>query len=147
MSETSTAPLVVLLKQLADRMVGELVARLRAAGYTDITIAHHPVFYNIDREGTRITDLAARAGMTHQSMSELVGALVDLGYLERVPDPADGRARLARPTRRGHAAIRRARTEIADIESAWLDAFRRAGLDLDLRPVLAAALRDPEPRT
>lgn len=139
---SESVPLVELLKRTTHSMITELVARLNAAGYTDITIAHHPVFYHLDLSGTRLTELAARAGMTHQSMSELVTALVRLGYLERRPDPADGRARLVRLTRRGHNARRRARAEIADIESAWLERLRTAGLESDLHRTLTAVLDD-----
>src|SRR6266511_3487665 len=82
-----TAPraitLISLFRSTAQLMVEELIERLHAAGYQDTTAAHHPVFENIDPEGTRLTVLAARAGMTHQSMSELVQVLEGRGYLER----------------------------------------------------------------
>ena len=42
----------------------------------------------------RLTDLAARAQMTKQSAGELVSYLEARGYLERVPDPSDGRVRI-----------------------------------------------------
>jgi DNA-binding MarR family transcriptional regulator len=125
-------------------MVEELVERLHAAGYHDHTAAHHPVFENIDREGTRLTALAARAGMTHQSMGELVRTLERRGYLERGPDPSDGRATLVLPTGRGREAVRRAVEEMAEIEADWLERFRRAGLDADLRAWLEAALHGRE---
>jgi DNA-binding MarR family transcriptional regulator len=115
---------------------------LQAAGFTDITTAHHPVFYNLDLLGTRLTELAARAGMTHQSMGELVSALVDLGYLERVPDPVDRRARLVVLTPRGRRAVRLARAEVADIDATWVERLRRAGVEVDIRRAFAAALAD-----
>lgn len=37
----------------------------------------------IDRDGTHLTELAARPNLTHPSMSELVAGLVASGYLER----------------------------------------------------------------
>lgn len=140
MSQERTVPLIALLKRVTHEMLTELVERLRAAGYTDITLAHHPVFYNLDAEGTRLTDLAARAGMTRQSMSELVAALVRRGYLVQHPDPHDRRARRVRLTRRGHRAVRVAKAAIAEIEAAWLNRFRSAGLDADLHDVLTTAL-------
>src|ERR1044072_1852771 len=97
-------PLVGLFQAITRAMVAELVERLQAAGYADITVAHHPVFYHLDPGGTRLTDLAVRAGMTHQSMGELVGSLVGIGYLERKPDPEAARGRLRHPTRRGRNA-------------------------------------------
>lgn len=138
----ATPSLVAMFRQTARLMVNELVERLRAAGYADSTPAHHPLFENIDPQGTRLTVLAARAGMTHQSMSELVGTLVRMGYLERTVDPSDGRARLVRLTRYGQGAVRRAVKEIAEIEAAWLERFRRAGVEVDVREMLAAGLRE-----
>jgi DNA-binding MarR family transcriptional regulator len=134
--------LIALFRQTARLMVDELLERLHEAGYEDQTAAHHPVFENIDQGGTRLSVLAARAGMTHQSMGELVQALERRGYVERRVDPTDSRARLVRLTRRGRRSVRRAIDEIAEIEAAWLERFRRAGLHEDLRDVLAAALRE-----
>ena len=44
-------------------------------------------------DGLRLTDIAAQAGMTTQSMGELVDDLVSKGYLRRQEDPADRRAK------------------------------------------------------
>jgi DNA-binding MarR family transcriptional regulator len=134
--------LISLFRRTSRLMVDELVERLRAAGYEDTTAAHHPVFENIDPGGTPLTVLAARAGLTHQSMGELVRTLEQRGYLERRPDPADARVRLVRLTRKGRQAARRAIEEIAAIEAAWLERYRAAGLDADLRELLAAGLRE-----
>jgi DNA-binding MarR family transcriptional regulator len=133
--------LIALARQTARVMVDELVERLRAGGFEDTTAAHHPLFENIDPGGTRLTVLAARAGMTHQSMGELVGALEQGGYVERLPDPSDGRARLVALTPRGRAAVRLAVKEIAAIEAAWLDRIGAAGFELDVRAVLEAGLQ------
>jgi DNA-binding MarR family transcriptional regulator len=142
MADMPVTPLVVQLRRMAQSIVDELVERMQAAGYTDITTAHHPVFYNLDLFGTRLTELAARAGMTHQSMGELVSALVELGYLERVPDPVDRRARLVVLTRRGRKAVRLARAEVADIDARWVERLRRAGVETDIRKAFTTALAE-----
>lgn len=111
--------LLTLLLRAADAIVQELVTRLAAAGYPDIRPADHHVFEHLDPGGTRITVLAARAQMTHQSMSELISGLEARGYLERQPDPTDRRARLVQLTPRGRAMGRVAVGEIAAIEAAW----------------------------
>lgn len=136
--------LVTLLLRAAHEMVDELVERLAAAGYTDIRPAHSRVFENVDPDGTRLTELADRARMTHPSMSELVGGLERLGYVERVRDPGDGRARLVRLTPRGRALQRTALRQIVAIEGEWQE---RLGPDApaDLRAVLARALTQPMP--
>ena len=123
-------------------MVAELVERLAAAGYTDIQTAAHTVFENIDRDGTRLTELAARADMTHQSMGELVATLEERGYVVRRPDPTDGRARLVCLTAKGKQLTRIALHEIAAIEADWHRAWKHAGLSTDLRTALQAAVAD-----
>lgn len=78
---------------------------LAEQGYPEIRAAHSAVFRHLGPEGARITDLAAQAGMTKQSMGSLVDGLVGAGYLSIVPDPSDGRAKRVRLTRRGTAAV------------------------------------------
>ncbi len=128
--------LVTAVRRALDVLVGDLVQRLHAAGYPGIRAAHSQVFENLDPEGTRLTTLAERAHMAHSSMSELVTGLERLGYVERVPDPADGRVRMVRLTTTGSALQRRAVAELADIEAVWV---RRLGPNLG--PGLAQALR------
>jgi DNA-binding MarR family transcriptional regulator len=132
--------LIALFRQTSRAMVDELVARLRAGGFEDTTAAHHPLFENIDPGGTRLTVLAARAGMTHQSMGELVGALEQRGYVERRADPSDGRVRLVVLTEKGRDAARLAVKEIAAIEAAWLERVGASGFELDVRALLRAGL-------
>jgi DNA-binding MarR family transcriptional regulator len=100
-------------------LVEELHRRLDEAGYGDVRPAHGTVFQVVGASGSRVTELAARAGMTKQAMTELVVHLEAGGYMERAPDPSDGRARLVRLTRRGWECIRVARAGIAEIEAEW----------------------------
>jgi DNA-binding MarR family transcriptional regulator len=58
--------------------------------------AHTALFAHIDLEGTRLTTVAARAGISKQAVGQLVNELVEMGALERSPDPEDGRAKLIR---------------------------------------------------
>lgn len=115
---------------LAARVYGGLAAR----GFPDIRPAHSAVFRHIRPEGSRLTDLAARAGMTKQSMAYLVEGLAAGGYATTQPDPSDGRARLVRLTARGRrvwdalvALSAEAEAEIAAlIGPPRLDALRDA---------------------
>jgi DNA-binding MarR family transcriptional regulator len=77
---------------------------LAAAGYP-ITLAQARVFQRIDQDGSRITDLAEAAVLTKQTVGFLVDQLERAGYVERTPDPRDGRARLVRVAPRGIAAV------------------------------------------
>ena len=70
------------------------IAKLRARGHDRVTLAHTTLLPYLDPEGTSVTNLAERAGMTKQSMRQLVLDLEDKGYIKRIPDPDDRRATL-----------------------------------------------------
>jgi DNA-binding MarR family transcriptional regulator len=141
---TRQVTLISLFRRTAQLMVAELVDRLAAAGYPDLPAATHPVFENLDRDGTRLTDLAARADMTHQSMGELIDTLEHRGYVERRPDPDDRRARLVCLTAKGRQMMRIALREIAAIEAGWTQAWQAAGLRTDLGTALGQALGETQ---
>ncbi|KQV63368.1 MarR family transcriptional regulator [Nocardioides sp. Root122] len=97
-----------------------VLTAMRAAGY-DITAAQSRIAQRIDDEGSRLTDLAERAQVTKQTASQLVVALERQGLVERVPDPADGRARLIRFTERGRAAAQEAMQVVIGVEQEWAE--------------------------
>jgi DNA-binding MarR family transcriptional regulator len=115
--------MIRLLDAAFDEFSDELARRVDAAGYTDLRPGHGCVFGTIDPEGSRLTDLAERAGMTKQTVGEVTSDLEKLGYVERVPDPSDGRAKIIRLTERGHAAHAIGRGLIEDIERDWGERF------------------------
>jgi DNA-binding MarR family transcriptional regulator len=78
------------------------------------------VIANIDPEGTRASVLAERAGMSRPSMGELIDELETLGYVERVPDPDDRRAKLIKPTDQTLNRQRLAREVSDEIERAYI---------------------------
>lgn len=91
---------------------------MRDAGY-DVTVAQSRLAQRIAEDGTRLTELADRAGVTKQTASLLVAALEREGLVERVPDPEDGRARLIRLSARGREAAQRAMEVVIGVESEW----------------------------
>ena len=101
----------------------ELHRRLHERGYTDIRPGHGCVFRFIDDDGTRLTELAERSGLTKQAVGEVVADLEELGYVERVPDPADRRAKTIVLTRRGRDALAAGRQIFVDIEQRWIEEF------------------------
>lgn len=74
---------------------------LRERGHAGLQPSHQVVFASLGRAGTRLTALAERAGISKQAMGQLVDDLERLDYVERVPDPVDGRAKIVRLTRAG----------------------------------------------
>ena len=114
-------PIGQLLGLTLRRFRADLFARGEEAGYSNLRQSHLQVFGNIDWTGTRLTDLAARAGMARPSMLELVDELVRAGYLERRPDERDGRAKLICLTRDGRRVVAQALRAVREIERTYAD--------------------------
>ena len=125
--------MIRLLDAAFDGFAAELAARIAETEFSDIRPSHGCVFGTIDPDGSRLTELAERAHMTKQSVGEAATELELRGYLERVPDPNDGRAKIIRLTERGRQAQRLGRGMIDEIEQEWAERF---GADR------VAALRD-----
>ncbi len=106
------------VKQARGALIEALRSGLREEGPT-LRAAHTQVFECLDPGGTRLTALAERAQMSHQAMGELVEEMVQLGYLERLPDPADRRARLIRPSERGRLVLARAAGQLRLLHDRW----------------------------
>lgn len=108
-----------LLRIPREAALRQVVAGLAAADFGDVRPAHFTVFQHIPPEGIRLTALADAALMTKQSMGYLVDDLEALGYVERVPDPTDRRAKVVRLTARGRAVEETVRKVIRQIEADW----------------------------
>ena len=116
-------PLIGLLAQLRDAVGDELFARLTTLGFAELRPAHGCVFSNIDDGGSRLTDLAERSGLTKQSVGEAVADLEQLGFVERVRDPADGRAKIIQLTAHGREALTASAKIFADIDQRFAEAI------------------------
>lgn len=138
---------VLLLVTLAERRLAEaLQAHLLDAGFHDHRIVHHRVMAHVTFEGIRLTELAEKAGITKQAMSELVNDLERLGYLMRTADPRDRRAKLISFTDKGRDAVEAAMRAFADMESALgartLQSLRRGLLTILNTPFVDAVQAD-----
>jgi DNA-binding MarR family transcriptional regulator len=89
------------------------------AGFDDWTLAQCRVFQRIAPEGSRLMDLAYQAQVSKQSAGVMVDQLERLGYVRRVPDPTDGRARLIVIEERGRRAVEVATATVDGILSEW----------------------------
>ncbi len=108
------------LMQISHRHAeARILTGLVAAGFDDATLAQARVMAHLADNGSRLTELAARAQVTKQTAGFLVDQLVRAGYVERVPDPTDGRARLVRLAARGEEARTIARALEKQIEQEW----------------------------
>jgi DNA-binding MarR family transcriptional regulator len=102
-------------------MEARVVAALAAAGFDDITAAQARIAARVGPSGTRLTDLAEQALVTKQTAGHLVDQLERAGYVRRVPDPTDARARLVQIAERGRAAAAVADGVVAEVEAEWAD--------------------------
>jgi DNA-binding MarR family transcriptional regulator len=120
-AEVSVAgPSLGVLLFVAQRAIEQRVlAALHAAGFDDTTVAQGRVFARIGESGTRLTDLAEMAQVTKQTAAFLVDRLERSGYVERVPDPTDARARLVRISSRGREALAVADREEQAVYTEW----------------------------
>ena len=126
LEQPSHAPMIRLISQTLTAFSEDLYRRLAAAGFGDIRPGHGCVFGHIDPEGSRLTDMADRAGMTKQSVGEVATDLERRGYLERFPDPTDGRVKIIRLTDHGREAQRVGRQLIDEIEREWAERYGEA---------------------
>jgi DNA-binding MarR family transcriptional regulator len=100
-------------------MEARLLATLAAEGFDDITLAQGRIAARIGPSGTRLTELAEQALVTKQTAGHLVDQLQRAGYVRRVPDPTDARARLVQIAERGQELVALARRVEAEVEAEW----------------------------
>ncbi len=110
-------PLLAVAKDFQKRAL----ARFLESGHTELQPSHQAVITHLRPSGTRLTDLANYASMTKQAMGQLVDEVERLGYVERRPDPKDGRAKIVQFTQEGHDLIRDGRRIVREIQEEWAD--------------------------
>ena len=114
-----TANLGTLLRDPA-LALNELVSEgLAERGFPELRPAHGTIGQHIADDGSRVTELAQLAQVSKPTVVYLVNDLENLGYVERLPDPADGRAKLVCLTERGASAQEAAREIVTQIEGDW----------------------------
>ncbi len=143
-AEKARSTVQVLLK--AARLLSErAIARVRARSGLAVRAAHTALLPHIDLEGTRLTEIARRLGVTKQAAGQLVDEVVAMGMLERVPDPEDARAKLVRFTKRGQKALLDG-IEVLDEIGGEVRALVGASRMKALHDALAAIVAEEESR-
>lgn len=99
----------VLVLMARNALVPLALSNLAARG--QVGAAHIHITRHLAVQGSRLTDLAASAGMSKQAMGDLVDQCEAWGLVRRAPDPHDRRAR---------------QVLFTDAGLLWLDAFQGA---------------------
>ncbi|MCW2801093.1 MAG: transcriptional regulator, MarR family [Aeromicrobium sp.] len=100
-----------------------MVATAKGMGWTGVSYAHNAVFSTLQAEGSRASDMAAVAGITRQSMGEIVRGMVTLGLVEMKPDPDDRRAKIVAYTPLGMEVVAQGFQHIIDLEQRFGEEF------------------------
>jgi DNA-binding MarR family transcriptional regulator len=104
---------------LAANFQARVLAGLHAHGHEQLRLTHNAVLMNVALEGSRPSDVARRAGLTRQAIGQLVDDLEQLGYVERVSDPSDGRAQVVMFTAQGKQLLRDGVAVIRETEADY----------------------------
>ena len=124
-------------------MESAVLAALRERGH-DLPLNQARVFQRIAPGGSRLADLAAASQVSKQTVGSIVDQLERTGYVQRVPDPSDARARLVTLTAKGHELVEISIPVVRDIEKAW-EAHLGATRTSELRRSLAALREITDP--
>jgi DNA-binding MarR family transcriptional regulator len=101
--QASTAQLLFRAARLLNEWA--LATVREQTGNATLRAAHTSLLPHLGFHGTRLTELADRLGVSKQATFQLVEELEAQGMVERVPDPADGRAKVIRFSKRGERAL------------------------------------------
>jgi DNA-binding MarR family transcriptional regulator len=134
-------PMAGLFEIAKDAFFEDFRDELEQTEFGDIRPTHGCVFRFVKGGGLRLTVLAEMAGMTKQSVGEIVDDLVARGYVKRIPDPEDKRAKIICLTERGERAQATGLALFAKVEKQWAKRYgakRIAALRELLEEVAAA---------
>jgi DNA-binding MarR family transcriptional regulator len=95
----------------------EIEAALEDRGAGELRPSQAMALILVDRTGTRLSDLAQRAGITKQAMMQIVDDLQEKGCVRRIPDTEDARAKMVRLTAKGLRLRSSSRMSIQAVES------------------------------
>ena len=114
-----TRNLGALLFAARDRCIGDKLGFLASHGWGGITDAQLVVFHHLDAGGSRLTDLADRAGLAKSSMAEFVSRAMRQGLVAQHADPGDRRAKRVIHTNRGRALAAHLQTAIDATDASF----------------------------
>ncbi|HEY0889640.1 MAG TPA: MarR family winged helix-turn-helix transcriptional regulator [Nocardioides sp.] len=120
-----------------------VLTALRERGH-DLPLNQARVFQRIAPGGSRLTDLAEASQLTKQTIGSIIDQLERSGYVERVPDPSDARARLVVVAPKGRELVELSLPVVREVEAAW-EAHLGVERTRELRRTLAALREITDP--
>jgi DNA-binding MarR family transcriptional regulator len=143
-SDNSLGPplLGALMRMPVDEIRVRMLTALHEQGFDDLTPAHLIVLRWPGPDGLRPVEIAGQTGMSKQALNYLLGQLEEAGYLERVDDPDDRRAKRVRVTKRGYDVGQVMRAAVGEVEQEFIETYGKKDLKalLDLLGRLNAVL-------
>jgi DNA-binding MarR family transcriptional regulator len=125
-----------LLNSAVRRFESRVMELMNKAGHTEARLSHIALTRNLDITGTRINELARRAGVTKQAMSQLIEQCDQLGLVTRKADKRDARGKVIAFTSEGLEWLHAFKTAIVKAEDEMrqeLGALRVDGMALALK--------------
>jgi MarR family transcriptional regulator, temperature-dependent positive regulator of motility len=106
---------------IRDEHYRKVMQKNNAQGYDDLKVSFSAVLSNMSFEGSKLVDIAKRTNMTKQALGQIANEIEALGYVKRVPDAKDGRAKNLVFTNRGVQLISNSITAVMEIEREFSD--------------------------
>ncbi|MFE0674651.1 MarR family winged helix-turn-helix transcriptional regulator [Streptomyces sp. NPDC058867] len=119
-----------------------LLAALEAGRTEPVSMTQLQLFAVLDEDGTTVSELARRMGVTRQTAHQAAHGLVAAGLLEQAPHPGSARQKLIRRTAAGRRAHEEATALLDDLERRLAARIGQASM-LALREILAKPWGSP----
>lgn len=107
------------LDNVSEEFHRRLRDKLLAGGYVGLKLSFHTVMSNIVFSGTRLVDIAEINGMSKQAIGQIANEVEELGYIRRIPDPHDGRAKNLVFTELGERLIQDSIAMVEEVEAEF----------------------------
>lgn len=115
------------IRTLWDDLRYNMEQQLKERGFEDVSPSHGWIFHHTKEEGSRITELAAIAKITKQSMSALAAQLEEMGYVTKKKDETDNRAWLLVLTPEGKKVKEAGQQINRQFEKQWEEKLGKEG--------------------
>lgn len=115
----SGADLALLLLGGFRQLAEEATDRLAARGHPGIRPAHDFALRAVVAGAASVSDVGRSTSVSKQAAAKTVAFLEDNGYVQRRPDPDDGRRARLTVTDRGHALMREGEAVFDDLRAEW----------------------------